>query len=61
MTWTQPICDDCYQRRYPDRMPSVLLNPSPETCCDCGADTLHGIYVRVDPATVAHPTRERDP
>jgi hypothetical protein len=31
-----------------------------ELCAFCGAFTQAGLYVRVDPATVPHPTRRKD-
>jgi hypothetical protein len=57
--WTQPACGSCYSARHPGREP-VTVNDEyrqAETCAVCGTETLAGIYIRVDPATVAHPTR----
>lgn len=59
-SWTQPICGPCYDRRYPGREPSRLVAPEREACCDCGRETSEGIYLRVDPSTVSHPTRLKD-
>lgn len=59
-SWTQPICGGCYEERYPGRLPTILRQPEREECCDCGRGTTAGIYLRVDPATVAHPTRRKD-
>jgi hypothetical protein len=55
MTWTQAICAACYAARVPDGDPIVLRDPDPERCCDCGAVTTDGIYLRIDPATVQYP------
>jgi hypothetical protein len=58
--WTQPICDDCWDVRNPTRT-SVRINGGyRETCAFCGVTTTSGIYVRVDPTTVPHPTMETD-
>ena len=59
MNWTQPICIGCYLARYPDRSPYTIRNAEPETCCDCGAVTLNGIYFRADPRTVRFPKSEQ--
>jgi hypothetical protein len=57
MSWTQPICDPCWKTEEGDREPTRLLPNarSIEKCCYCGRDTLSGIYVRRDPATVYFP------
>lgn len=54
----QPICDICWREREGIRIPSRVKLPyrEHETCCWCGHDTTSGIYLRVDPATVPHPT-----
>lgn len=61
MNWTQPICEICYDLRYPGRLPTTLLPSHRETelCCDCGFTTTSGIYVRVDPRTVEYPAPDR--
>ncbi|MGN2634653.1 hypothetical protein ACTD5D_00350 [Nocardia takedensis] len=56
--WTQPACDECFQLTHPGRDPFALRNPDTERCCLCGAATTSGIYIRIDPSTVAHPTLE---
>lgn len=58
--WTQPICRACFAVREPGREPARLREPDAETCCVCGAPTREGIYVRIDPDSIAHPTRLRD-
>lgn len=58
MSWTQSICLGCWWVRNPDRQPAVLTEPERETCCDCGRDTIAGIYVRLDPNTVRFPAEE---
>lgn len=59
-SWTQPCCASCFEQRNPGRMPAGPPESDPEVCCHCGMETRHGIYVRVDPETVPHPTAERD-
>lgn len=54
--WSQPMCDDCWTSRRPTREPYRMQIPDREVCAWCGTETRSGIYVRVDPATVPHPT-----
>lgn len=62
-SWTQPCCVACYDEHH--RPGSTAgrtfsdLNLG-ESCCHCGALTRAGIFVRVDPETVKHPTAVRD-
>lgn len=60
-SWTQPICDGCWEERNPGRAACRLRTAKrePEACCHCGAPTQAGIYVRVDPVTVMHPTLKK--
>lgn len=60
MSWTQSICRSCFGERNPGRRPVRIIDPDTETCCDCGQSTDGGIYIRADPATVAHPRIEVD-
>lgn len=59
MSWTQPCCEPCCDRRYPGRIPHRVIEPDSERCCLCGEPTRSGIYIRVDPGLVPHPTREK--
>lgn len=59
-SWTQPVCDDCWNAEYPDRSPVRLRAGLVETCCKCGLPTRGGIYIRVDPQTIPFPTNEKD-
>ena len=60
MNWNQPFCDLCFKAEQPDREPTRIVpqSRSIEACCMCGRDTLSGIYVRRDPATVYFPAKE---
>lgn len=58
--WTQPACAGCFARHNPGRHPLLFTDPDNETCCYCGTPTTSGIYVRVDPTTVDHPTHEKE-
>ena len=49
MEWTHSICDECWHRRDPERVPVRLTEPIVELCCFCGELTVSGIYVRHDP------------
>lgn len=61
LSWTQAICDGCWQKRYPAREPSRIVEPfrEAEVCSYCGHDTTSGIYVREDPATVPYPQEKK--
>lgn len=57
-SWTQPACDRCWNDREPLRVPVRFREEARqlELCVYCGARTLSGIYVRVDPAQAPHPS-----
>lgn len=59
MNWNQPICAVCYSNRYPGRNPVRITDAEAEQCCQCGEETRAGIYYRVDPRTVPHPTEKK--
>lgn len=56
-SWTQPICIVCYEKAEPGRIPTMMKEAGIEKCCICGLPTRNGIYYRIDPRTVAFPTR----
>lgn len=60
-SFTQPICGKCYGVRQPHRTPSAIVPEfaEAEKCSDCGAETREGIYHRIDPTEVKHPSPER--
>ena len=62
LSWTQPLCESCWDKRNPDRVPSVIVEEhrDQETCCDCGNATRSGIYMRIDPSTVAYPASKEE-
>jgi RNA polymerase subunit RPABC4/transcription elongation factor Spt4 len=53
--WNQPVCDRCWALIRPNREPARLVQAESETCAVCGQDTTSGIYVRMDPSSVAYP------
>lgn len=55
-SWTQPLCDDCWDVDHPDHAAPRTKLGRAEQCCKCGAGTNNGIYVRVDPSTVEYPS-----
>lgn len=60
-SWTQPVCDPCFDREFPrSENPHRLKDEfrSDERCCQCGTATRSGLYIRVNPSTVEHPTPE---
>ena len=60
LSWTQPICDDCWRERSPGRGPNKVVDPEKEQCVDCGYATKSGIYIRLDPTTTQYPTKLKD-
>lgn len=59
-SWTQPICSDCYDVRYPDRVPVQILDYKTEECVDCGFYTDEGIYFRIDPKEARFPSLTKE-
>lgn len=49
--WTHPICETCYDKKYPGAVPFGLTIEyrEVEQCCFCLGLTFAGIYVRHDP------------
>lgn len=58
MSWTQPICKNCYTKDNPDREPLALQYPERENCCKCGELAVDGIYIRIDPESIPYPKVE---
>ena len=61
-SWTQPCCVDCWNERNPGRRAHTLNGEHgfQEVCVYCGSPTRSGIYVRVDPKEVPHPTHLKE-
>lgn len=62
-SFTQPVCPGCWNERHPEKLvdPSKLeYAGESERCCDCNTWTRCGIYIRVDPTTVPHPTLTKE-
>ncbi|MBF6138086.1 hypothetical protein IU501_34525 [Nocardia otitidiscaviarum] len=57
-SWTQAVCEDCWDARHNHRPANRAAIGVHEICCYCGTSTHSGIYVRIDPATVAFPQQE---
>jgi hypothetical protein len=54
--WTHAICDGCWKRRQPGRVPVRVREPGNRArCCYCGKATASGIFVRDEPTTPTHP------
>ena len=49
MEWTHTICEECWEKKNPERKPVQFKKASKETCCFCGEAHKSGIYVRHDP------------
>ena len=58
MNWNQPICEACWSRRCPGRIPVRIADASVETCAYCGLETDSGIFVREHPDSVPFPRQE---
>lgn len=60
-SWTQPACDTCFAGVNPGSEPSRITEEfrDEEICCMCGVRIRNGLYIRIDPATVDHPTPEQ--
>jgi hypothetical protein len=52
--WNHSICDECWRKREPTRIPHRGLPELTETvcCCFCGNPTRSGILVRESPDAV---------
>ena len=59
-SWTQPVCEKCWEKEYGERVPTKLLSPEVECCALCGVPTSSGIYIRRDPQTVPYPAEKGD-
>lgn len=55
-SWTQPLCNRCWDQANPGRPPARVTSAEPEVCVTCGGPTASGIYIRINPANAAHPT-----
>ena len=47
--WTHAICEGCWKKHNPNRVPIQFLLAEEEKCCFCGNITTAGIYIRHDP------------
>jgi hypothetical protein len=61
MTWTQPLCDPCWNKERPHDQPHRRLDRQVETCCLCGNETISGIYATYNPAAVDYPKTDVAP
>lgn len=62
LSWVQPCCWPCWQRRMGDLNP-VRLKPAyrtKERCSFCGGPTSAGIYQRQNPNLVPFPAVKED-
>jgi hypothetical protein len=55
-SWTQPICDDCWDAEHPDRLSPRGDVGEREICVRCGFGTNSGIYIRTDPEKAGYPS-----
>lgn len=60
-SWTQPACDTCFAGVFPGVAEPFRMTENmreDEVCCMCGVTHRSGIYIRINPSTVPHPTEE---
>lgn len=57
-SWTNPICDACWDRHYSERVPHRIIAAVREMCAWCGMPNSSGIYVRADPKDLPYPRME---
>lgn len=60
-SWNQPICEACWEKRSPGRVPVRVPAADVETCGYCGRETRSGVYVRDNPGEVPFPRAEPEP
>jgi hypothetical protein len=60
-SWTQPICEDCWETHYNGHIAHRLTKPETEVCVWCGKNNTSGIYIRVDPKYASYPTLTKEP
>ena len=59
-SWTQAICENCWETKHPGRTAIAVTAQYRDTekCCHCGTFNRSGIYTRVDPTSVPYATPE---
>ena len=50
VTWTAPVCEECWAQEYGDREPVRVRLADAEVCAMCGTPNRSGIYRRIAPA-----------
>lgn len=61
MTWTQNICETCWNIKNKPRTPVRMFTSNRITqCAFCGSHNTDGIYTMVDPDTVPYPAKNED-
>jgi len=48
--WTHLVCDGCWNKKYPGRMPARITTPRIVVCCLCMKLLKGGIVLHADPA-----------
>ena len=59
-SWSQPVCESCFEVLHPDRFPIRSPYRDHEICVRCGKDHVSGIYIRINPTTAPYPSRTKD-
>lgn len=59
-SWSQPCCQECWEKMRGDMTPCKVKDPPKETCVYCNRLTDLGIYIRIDPSTAPFPTRIKE-
>jgi len=50
VSWTAPVCEECWTQEYGDREPVRVRPADAEVCAMCGTPNRSGIYRRISPA-----------
>ena len=61
-SWTQPACETCFAGVLPKCENPVRIREDlrdEEVCCMCGRANTSGLFIRVNPSTVPHPTPKK--
>lgn len=58
LSWTQPMCDACWEADPYNGRPYRMIDRDTEICAWCGKETRSGIYRREDPALVPYPAEK---
>lgn len=59
-SWNQAVCETCWNLHNPERRPARVKDPTAAKCVFCGAETMSGIGIRIDPQTAPFPSKLKE-